>query len=361
MLADKLIAALHKGDIGFDLVASGKEPWSTRNVLPHEFYSGYATEPGEVNTELDLNILDLLTKQYPAGDPVFRSATPVRCQFFDFGEVMWDLQNPEYRAESQASMEGFTCGLLQLPFPICFFHWLEPNNDGVGFFQNSLKEYEYTTKNEPMGLLAFQPNTEKSWFEDDINKPIVTTMFGKTNIKNFQREPALETFYGSSPAPGDFYCLPATSFVLGEEKGDDTEILYSTYVYDKFEGLPAETGRAYTEFQLTCTLFLITLLGRLNAEGMAKETVYPPAKVNRKRRQREEPELVKYTTVKVAPYRTPLGRSGPREEGDFTPVRYHFRRGHVRRFQNGEKTWVRHCFVGDPRDGSVQHDYVIRN
>ena len=361
MFADKLIAALHKGDTSFDLVASGNQPWSRPNVLPHELFSGSGTEPGEANPELDLNILDLLTKQYPAGDPVFRSATPVKCQFFDFGEVLWDLQDPEQIAESEASMEGFALGLLKLPFPICFFSWLEPNQSSLsGFFQKTSKNYKYVCKNEPMGLLAFQPNAERSKFDTEENKPFVTVMFGKTTIKNLLLEN--NHLLSVPPKGGDFYCLPATAMVLGEQEGDNLanrEILYSRYVLDNIYSRAQEkTAQGYTEFQITCTLFLVTLLGRLNADGMAKETVYPPEKVNRKRQKRGQPEKVKYTTVRVAPYRMPLGRSGPREN-DFTPVRYHLRRGHVRRFKNGNSTWVNHCMVGDPTSGAVEHDYVV--
>jgi hypothetical protein len=130
---------------------------------------------------------------------------------------------------------------------------------------------------------------------------------------------------------------------------------------DYIEGLDsgdAAMSDTYENFAQNAMRFSMIMLGRLNADGMVKETVYPPEKVNRKRRAHGQPEKVKYTTVRVAPYHLPLGRSGPREN-DFAPVRYHLRRGHVRRFKNGNTTWVRHCMVGDPTGGAVEHDYVV--
>lgn len=102
---------------------------------------------------------------------------------------------------------------------------------------------------------------------------------------------------------------------------------------------------------------MLCALGRLNAEGIEREYIKPSEKLNKARDKKGKTPLVSYTKVKVAPYRVPLGRSGPRE--DVSTKRYHFRRGHVRRFANGQKTWVRQCHVGQKEDGEVKHHYEV--
>ena len=102
---------------------------------------------------------------------------------------------------------------------------------------------------------------------------------------------------------------------------------------------------------------MLCALGRLNAQGIEREYIQPPEKLNKARAKKGKTPLVSYTTVKIAPYRAPLGHSGPRDE--FTSPRYHFRRGHIRRFANGQKTWVTQCYVGQKEDGEVKHTYEI--
>lgn len=103
---------------------------------------------------------------------------------------------------------------------------------------------------------------------------------------------------------------------------------------------------------------ITVLLHRLIADGVDKEDKQPSEKLNKRRISRGHPEMVSHTVVKIKPYRAPMGRSGPRGD-DYTPIRYHFRRGHVRRFANGQKTWVRSCFVGDINEGRVHHTYKV--
>ena len=104
---------------------------------------------------------------------------------------------------------------------------------------------------------------------------------------------------------------------------------------------------------------MVAMLGRLNAQGMERERIEPSEKQNKARARRGMTPMIGHTVVKIAPYRAPLGHSGPRDE--VSKKRYHFRRGHLRRFENGGKTWVRPCFVGCPEDGRVEHTYQVSN
>ena len=254
-----------------------------------------------------------------------------RCQFFDFGHIPYSYFDDEYEATFPAWSEGF----LKLPAPICFFE-----------FTTSLSSQALNDSFEKK-VVSLQP---------PLRGPIKNLNLGYLLAEVY--DPELETSgvfmetFGSMPTTGFIFAAGAAKVRYGERDAKRIR-LGSVEV-----GYGEEVGEE--EFSVNTQVApLLIMLGRLNAEGIEKSVVLPPEKLNRRRKKRKQPELVTHTTVRVAPYRAPLGRSGPREGEDFTPPRYHFRRGHIRRFQNGEKTWVRSCFVGSPTDGSVQHDYVV--
>lgn len=257
-----------------------------------------------------------------------------RCQFFNFGHIPYSYFDDEYEATFPAWSEGF----LKLPAPICFFE-----------FTTSLSSHNELMANND----SFEKKVVSFWKD---RGPIKNLNLGYLLMEVY--DPELETSgvsmetFGSMPTTGFIFPAGAAKVRYGERdakriRRGSVEVGYGEKVGEE-------------EFSVNTQVApVLIMLGRLNAEGIEKSVVLPPEKLNRRRKKRNQPELVTHTTVRVAPYRAPLGRSGPREGEDFTPPRYHFRRGHIRRFQNGEKTWVRSCFVGSPTDGSVQHDYVV--
>ena len=247
-----------------------------------------------------------------------------RCQFFNFGHIPYSYFDDEYEATFPAWSEGF----LRLPAPICFF--------------------EFTTSLSSQDIGAFTEDVVNFW---KGRGPIKNLNLGYLLMEVY--DPELET---SGVSMETFGSMPNTGFIF---PAGAAKVLYGERDAKRLPRSHIEEG-VVEEFSVNTQVApLLIMLGRLNAEGIEKSVVLPPEKLNRRRKKRNQPELVTHTTVRVAPYRAPLGRSGPREGEDFTPPRYHFRRGHIRRFQNGEKTWVRSCFVGSPTDGSVQHDYVV--
>ena len=45
--------------------------------------------------------------------------------------------------------------------------------------------------------------------------------------------------------------------------------------------------------------------------------------------------------------------------GSHASPRFHVRRGHIRRFQDGRRTWVKQCTVGNISDGRIDKDYKV--
>lgn len=242
------------------------------------------------------------------------------CQFFDFGFI----SNPTIKDESKTVAEGYEVGLIDLPAHTC---WMEHQwNDVTG------------------------PVTSGYLFMRDDNG-----------------------IYGSEIRLLSRAALMEKQFEISGRKVRMTEKL-SSKEYFVWDGvilhLPAEASSKGYEAGVICNtanqkpspnnLFdpLMSMLGRLNADGIEQIREPAPERLNRRREAKGLPGVVSYTEVKIRPHRAALGHSGP-QSGDYTPKKYHFRRGHVRHFANGEKTWVRNCFVGDPTDGIVKHIYKI--
>lgn len=235
-------------------------------------------------------------------------------QFFDFGYIS-DEQIVE---ESGEAMEGLFEGFLRLPAQHCVF------------------ELRHQRKGKPDRYAAYEYR-----YDPTTND----TIFAALHVKN----KGDESFY--------FNALVLGWEVLTPEAQVNWRLTRSLSMYELDNPHDVKWGEN-DAFVGALTTALACMLGRLNAKGMDREYIEAPEKLNKARTKKGKAPLVSYTKVKVSPYRTPLGHSGPREE--FTPPRYHFRRGHVRRFTNGGKTWVRPCFVGCPETGGrVEHTYEV--
>jgi len=244
------------------------------------------------------------------------------CQIFNF-EI--PVETSEDRTdEEKSSTLAFNEGFLNLPAPKCIF---------VGNLQTISK-----------GLISIIFKLTQSDEQSDIE---VTPFHGTRSVW-------LPSFKMQK-------CHPTTSMQLGISDDnaigvgiskDDWDELKRTYDLDYFGDEILK--KVYALYHT----FVTVSLGRLITDGIEQEKIVPSEKLNKKRISRGYPEMVSHTVVKLKPCRPPMGRSGSQGEY-FTPKRYHFRRGHVRHFKNGQKTWVRSCFVGDISQGKVEHRYEV--
>ena len=241
------------------------------------------------------------------------------CQIFNF-EI--PVETSENRTdEEKSSTLAFNEGFLNLPAPKCIF---------VGNLKTTRK-----------GLIPTVFKLAQSDEQGDIE---VTPFHGT-------RSAWLPSFKMQK-------CHPTTSIQLDVS---DVELDELKRTYD-LEG-DHMSWQTHGDEILKCAYalfhtFVTVSLGRLITDGIEQEEIIPSEKLNKKRISRGYPEMVSHTVVKLKPCRPPMGRSGSQGEY-FTPKRYHFRRGHVRHFKNGQKTWVRSCFVGDISQGRVEHQYKI--
>lgn len=96
---------------------------------------------------------------------------------------------------------------------------------------------------------------------------------------------------------------------------------------------------------------LMTALLILNTNGVERQTIRADAKLNRAREKARKPPIPPYDRVHAAPYVTAiLARGRPRQRGEgqggthASPIP-HLRRGHLRSYPNGHKTFIRDSLV----------------
>ena len=260
---------------------------------------------------LEYEFYDPITREPILGAERFKDA-----QFFDFGYI----SNEQILDESEAATEALFERFLRLPAQHCIFELRHRQNGKSDRY--TAYEYRYTPKTKDTtiftGIYVYQKDKPAHYFNELILGWEILTPEAQTNWRLTR---SLSIFESVNPKN-----------IKWEGEGNE-------------------------QYVGALTSALACMLGRLNAQGIEREYIQPPEKLNKARAKKGKTPLVSYTTVKIAPYRAPLGHSGPRDE--FTSPRYHFRRGHIRRFANGQKTWVRDCYVGKKEDGEVKHTYEV--
>lgn len=270
--------------------------------------------------------IDIGGKRYAIAKVLYEAMTAedANCQFFDFGF----LDNEAVKEESIEVAKAYEVGLIDLPAGICWMEheWIDVHGLPVRSGYLFIKSDDGINGMEVRRLSGYVVRT----MGHILGEPQENLTVNMNNIK--------EVFVWD----GKILHLPEGASHTGYEAG----VIVNT--------MDSEID--------PCNLFdpLMTMLGRLNADGIDHEYVPAPAKLNRRRERSGIPPVVSYTEVKIRPYRAPLGHSGP-HEGDYTPKRYHFRRGHVRHFQNGEVTWVRPTFCGSQEYGTIRHNYKVES
>ncbi len=327
----------------------------------------YSAEPFKLKDDVRSQMLNLLSgmQDVKTGSNEIVDWKP---QFFDFGFMDWE----QVHEESMVAVEPFYEKFLHLPAPISVFEcqtfdasggmlkivlWLAqiPINSMVS---GTASQLPWTVRDEANGIFAlefidieqFKAWTTNGWviefprdaeslakyhLKNDVDMVLRKDWLKLHHLQNNQTESFTSKHYAEALQQGREACINLA----------------------KIPDSKKEITMDWGEVGLRMYHFMLCALGRLDSKGIEREYIEAPDRLNKSRVRKGKEPLVSHTVVKVAPVRETLGHSGPREE--YTPKRYHFRRGHVRRFKNGQKTWVRGCFVGSPEAGSVTHDYRV--
>jgi len=229
-----------------------------------------------------------------------------------------------------------------------------------------LKEYYIKAKETIMKSIKFEfdfLDNNRSYFFDNsffIKKLPFNLMYCEATIKLQDIPVVVSIFIGIDIDDTDSEGLIMGNFFVGNritdvyfrENGNGFEIGYNFSSQRQNEII--DTG-AESFYRDILNLFS-NIIHSLNGSNITTETHQPSAKLNKKRLKRGKLPLFEYKTL-VLP-----GTHAPAQEhqgGTHASPRWHVRRGHIRRLQNGNEIWVESCSVGSINAGIINKDYRV--
>lgn len=96
----------------------------------------------------------------------------------------------------------------------------------------------------------------------------------------------------------------------------------------------------------------------VNCQNVETARIEPPQKLNAKRAKSGKPPLDSYHVLLIPGERQVMGSESVDERNG---PRVHWRRGHLRRLQDGRVIWVRHALVGNKELGGVTKEYRVES
>lgn len=123
---------------------------------------------------------------------------------------------------------------------------------------------------------------------------------------------------------------------------------------------PPEDPKVATEMEMKSGLALLAkmythmALATTPIEGY--RPVAKPGFINQQRKKKKKSLMYDWATVVIEPPKPRAKSKG----GTHASPRHHERRGHMRRTRSGKQVWVRNHKVGNPANGTVFHDYMVK-
>lgn len=118
-----------------------------------------------------------------------------------------------------------------------------------------------------------------------------------------------------------------------------------------------ETSDTFKQYTLACIGRLLTLSMLLNTKGIRKRSEPVPVKLNAKRARSGKPPLDAVTYVDLSHV---TFTEGGHREGQGGEKSMHYRRGHIRHYDDGTVTWVRDCIVKADGELKSRERYQVR-
>lgn len=108
----------------------------------------------------------------------------------------------------------------------------------------------------------------------------------------------------------------------------------------------------------TSMIFLETLVF-LSCKNITTKTILPSSKLNKKRKEKNQELLREYKILDLEPLKNKIQYKNINHNPS-SSKKLHFRRGHIRSYEDGTNTWVRHCLSGKKQLGIIDKDYNIK-
>jgi hypothetical protein len=224
-------------------------------------------------------------------------------QVFDFGRI------PNIDVDRKMAADLWHAKLLQLPFPTCIF--------------------TFSPHSSRITLLIIGDATVEVGGEKEVTGATAIVIISQTNEDHVR----LDSF--------SWFTVP-----------DPDHIETGSTVLMPCEGESDESFRQYT---LACVAKVMYLSLLLNTKGLKKRHEPIPVKLNQKRARAGKPPLDAVTYVDLSGVHFGSGNTGSSSEKSM-----HFRRGHIRHFDDGSTTWVRDTIIKADGDLRKRARYQIR-
>lgn len=155
---------------------------------------------------------------------------------------------------------------------------------------------------------------------------------------------------------GKFYTSPFESKLVGMDSSSNMIDFMPSLTFATLEKHMKDVDKSSVMNDLhldisVATQFMIVV----NTKNVTKDKIFPSEKLNKKRCKNGKEPYDSYWVLDILKEEHERVVNG----GSHASPRQHFRRGHLRRLQNGDVVWVRHCLVGNRNIGVVNKSYCL--
>lgn len=264
-----------------------------------------------------------------------------RAEKFDFGEIILELQDDNYRYAipqlTEVEIEAWQQSLLPLPAPLCWYEFVL-NKCRSGLLVEEKYDLWLFSRLDWLG-------NHPIFFDGGIQVGIGKTTGTKTLVIDYDPSGiiynwATENYKASFPKKGNFVF----------DEIEDT----------KFKTITSNIGKELGASYLSIPAMGLYLTLMLNSHSTEKTRNTAPIALNKSRIKSHKTPLFDHRVIKIVPERY-IRQS--RLEAGYTRMspRLHWRRSHIRtlyRESNHEKkVLIPRCLVGDAKLGQISHEY----
>lgn len=197
-------------------------------------------------------------------------------------------------------------------------------------------------------------------FAGDIKKSISDELiYPKSYILILREAPLGGIIIQSIYEVGGWYCIsPHTVFLERINASNNSYEIKVTPTLDVHKKLLDDNGYSQNSMLDDVNLDICVaseFMIAVNTKNVTKDKILPSEKLNKKRCKNGKEPYDSYWVLDILKEEHERVVNG----GTHSSPRQHFRRGHLRRLQNGDVVWVRHCLVGNRNLGVVDKSYSL--
>jgi hypothetical protein len=241
------------------------------------------------------------------------------CNYFDFGSFDF----PDYEYLQDDAIMCWNEGLLDFPFETCCFNHSYIDNAGISGQSLYFIMSENKAKLFDIRLPDILKDKSDVYWISEIKKQLDDYFLPMPTTALLYREP------GQSRSKPQIHCAyQPNSFHDDIYNGVHTKVNHETFALEMCSPI------------LSMAMFL-------NVEGVSTRYEQEPVRLNKHRIKAGKFPIKGHHIVILNPL---VDNKSADLDGTHASPRPHYRRGHIRRLQNGQKIWIKSCIVAAARN-----------